>query len=250
MKFRRLRIVLAVIFAAVFLFSGFMIARTLWEYHSIEKAGEVLQERFVSKRPAVTRADNVPDTAEAAPITVDFEALQAENADVIGWLYCEGTPINYPVMQSGDNDYYLHRDLAKKTFRAGSLFADFRCTPPQSGQLFLIFGHSMKNGSMFGTLYKFREQAYYEAHPVMYLLTPAGDYRIDLAAGMATEPDDDLYRLDNETLPAALTRFTEGSAFDSPVTLTPADSVIALSTCAYGSDGSRFVLLGRAVPLF
>lgn len=87
-------------------------------------------------------------TQEDLSITVDFEELLAQYPNAVGWLYCEGTPINYPVMQSDDNDYYLRR-LPDGTYNtAGSLFADYRCGKLGESNNYIIYGHNMKNGTM------------------------------------------------------------------------------------------------------
>ena len=87
------------------------------------------------------------------PPEVDFEELQKMNSDVIGWIEVEAIPeISYPIVRGEDNDYYLHRTFKKANNSAGSIFVDYR-----NGQYFgdcntIVYGHNMKNGSMFGKL--------------------------------------------------------------------------------------------------
>ena len=94
----------------------------------------------------------VNETADIVPIQVDFDVLSKENQDVIGWLYCPDTSINYPVVQAADNEYYLHRLLDDSKNAAGTLFMDYRNSADLSDWNSVIYGHNMKNGSMFGSL--------------------------------------------------------------------------------------------------
>ncbi len=117
-----------------------------------------------------------------------FEKLTAEYPDTVGWLYCEGTPINYPVVQSKDNLRYLRRLPDGRYNAAGSLFADYRCKEVAASGNYIIYGHNMKNGSMFGTLVRYKSQNYYDEHPTLYYLTPERTFRIELIAGFVTSP--------------------------------------------------------------
>ena len=131
---------------------------------------------------------------EKQPVKIDFDQLLAQYPDTVGWLYCEGTPINYPVMQSDDNDYYLRR-LPDGTYNtAGSLFADYRCGKIGETNNCIIYGHNMKNGTMFSSLTKYKSQSYYDEHPVLYLYTPEGDYKIELIAGFVSKPTGEVYQ--------------------------------------------------------
>ena len=107
-----------------------------------------------------TEASEHPETDSL--VSVDFEKLTAEYPDTVGWLYCEGTPINYPVVQSKDNLRYLRRLPDGRYNAAGSLFADYRCKEVAASGNYIIYGHNMKNGSMFGTIVRYKCQNYYD----------------------------------------------------------------------------------------
>lgn len=194
---KTLRRIAVLFLLLVFLFSGWQVLSILSEYKTGEASYEDLSQAYTTRQP-VTPADKpqdpVPESEpaeetepkETAPITVDFDALLAECPDVVGWLYCPDTPINYPVVQAEDNDYYLRRLLDGTWNSNGSIFMDYRCPSDFSGGNSILYGHNMKNDAMFGTLEDYRKQEYYDAHPVLYLLTPAQDYRIDLIGGYTT----------------------------------------------------------------
>ncbi len=166
----------------------------------------------------------MPEAVEIG-ITVDFDALLEINPDVIGWLYCPDTVINYPLVQGEDNDYYLHRLINGTPNNNGTLFVDEQNSAGFSDENTVIYGHHMRNGSMFGYLENYEQQSYYEAHPVVYLLTPEGNYASWLAE-QRTRSD-----------------------FSAPVEVERGDRVVTLSTCAYDFQDARYVVLGKLVSL-
>ena len=111
-----IRTIVLIVSVAAFCFAAYK----LYDYYSEMKKGDDAVNKL--KNIAVTEQN----TAEKAPISVDFAALQAENPDIIAWLYSEGTPINYPVVQSDDNRYYLRRLTDGSYNTNGTLFMDFR----------------------------------------------------------------------------------------------------------------------------
>ena len=178
---------------------------------------------------------------------MDFDALRQQNKDVIGWLYCPDTPINYPVVQAHNNDYYLHRLLDGRTNRAGTLFMDYRNADDFSDWNSIVYGHNMKNGTMFACLSKYRNQAYLDAHATMYLLTPEKNYAIDVLAGFITPESAELYRSfsPEEKAKERLLRTWLKNAAVSPDAYPAADDrLITLSTCTYEYDGARYVIIG------
>ena len=150
-----------------------------YEYKQSEKEYSELADIMVSPADSYMY---VSQGGSGAPIDVNFGALNAMNANVVGWLYCEGTPINYPVVQSTDNSYYLNRLYDNQSNSAGAIFMDAQNAPDLSDVNTIIYGHNMKNGSMFASLQNYDEQWYYGEHPVMYYLTKDHDYQIDSRA--------------------------------------------------------------------
>ena len=180
---RLLKILLFLLAFGVFSYSGYQ----LYEYWSEGQKSHAANEKLIGKavetvwEPELTEEKNEPKI-EFAPLSVDFEILQKENPDIIAWIYCEDTPVNYPIVQADDNDYYLRRLLDGTWNVAGTLFMDYRNADDFSDWHTVIYGHNMKNDSMFGTLPEYRSQEYYEQHPAWYLLTPTQNYKIELCA--------------------------------------------------------------------
>lgn len=212
---------------------------------------DLAQQTVTVKQPQQTDEQEAASAPETAPIQVDFAVLQAQNPDVVAWLYCPDTVVNYPVAQAGDNDKYLHTLLDGTANNNGTLFMDYRNAADLSDGLAIIYGHNMKSGKMFGTLDNYKKQDYFDAHPVWYLLTPQQDYKVELAAGWVTMDNDSLYDqpLDADGIAALVETAYKRSNFTSGVQISDADELILLSTCSYETDNARYVLLGRLVPL-
>ena len=195
--------------------------------------------------------DENPLPGETAPIAVDFDALWETNQDVVGWLYCEDTPINLPLVQAEDNSYYLHRLLDGTWNSAGTLFVDCRNAGDFSDKNTIIYGHNMKNKEMFGTLSNYREQFYYEAHPIMWLLTPEESFQLALIAGYVAPYNAEIYSfgLAEGDISALMEKSIKQSTFQSGFQPSQADRYVTLSTCSYEYDNARYVLIGCLRPL-
>lgn len=174
------------------------------------------------------------------------------NGDVCGWLYCPGTPIDYPVLRGEDDDAYLHRAYDGSYSAGGSLFVEALNRPGFADANTIVYGHHMRDGSMFACLERWAEPGFYEAHPVMWLLTPEGDYRIDIFAGYTTSGYSDTYTIYTEGCPELaeyLGRCLEQSDFAVGTEPEAGGRYVTLSTCAYAFTDARYVLHGRLVPV-
>ncbi len=190
----------------------------------------------------------VPESEkDPIPITIDLTSLQAQYPDVIGWIYCEDTPISYPVAQGADNDQYLHHLLNGNYNTAGTIFADYRNGAIGSDHNFVIFGHNMKNETMFCSLVRYKNQDYYDAHPMFFYFTANQVYRIELIAGYVTSIPSDAYKVNFEN-EDQLRAYVEGainkSTFKSNVEYTAGDRIVTLSTCSYEFTNARYVVIG------
>lgn len=249
--------VICVALGLAMILSGYLIFDYYLDRLKAESAYDELSEFAMSEEAEATEPASdlsVDDTTEATectetnvPVFVDFEKLTAEYPDTVGWLYCEGTPINYPVVQGKDNLRYLRRLPDGSYNAAGSLFADYRCKEVAASGNYIIYGHNMKNGSMFGTLVRYKSQNYYDEHPTLYYLTPERTFRIELIAGFVTKSTGEVY---NTQLSAEHVRqFCAESDFSSGITPQDDDVFITLSTCSYEYENARYVVIGRAIEI-
>ncbi|MBQ7086884.1 MAG: class B sortase [Clostridia bacterium] len=207
------------------------------EYEEVDAVYEDLAEKFIvieeanDTDPGKVNADE-PTTA-APEVKISFEELVAMYPDVIGWLYCEGTPINYPVVQAKDNDYYLRRMINGKYNVGGTIFVDYRNSDDFSDPVTLIYGHNMKNGSMFGAIPKYAKKDFLQAHKIMTLKTPDKNYEIEIIGGVKTDAYDPIYSMDVGNLAKQLKYAPEKG-----------EKIIVFSTCLYDTEDSRYLLAG------
>lgn len=196
---------------------------------------------------AVPTPEPPTPTPELPPIDVDFELLRSENPDVVGWIYCPDTEVNYPVLQSEDNNYYLRRRSDGVHQTAGSIFADYRNSADLSDENVVLYGHNMKNGTMFALLPHYARQEFYEAHPVWYLLTPTANYKVELFAGFVTSTKSPVYSAQREMTGdgrPVTDRAWEDSDFRGVDPPQEGDRTLTLSTCSYEFSDARYVVLG------
>lgn len=245
------------LFAGVFLYAAYQIYLYWQTGEEAAQLSEALIEQVVVTQsdspgsiPAESR-DGPAEQTESAPISVDFDALWQENEDVVAWLYCPDTPIHYPVVQSEDNSYYLRRLLNGEYNANGTLFLDYRNASDFSDFNSVIYGHHMKNEAMFGTLVKYKEQEYYDEHPVLYLLTPEQNYKVELIAGFVTSSSAELYALVDtpEARAALLEKAVSESTFVPEAAASADDMLLTLSTCSYEYDDARYVVLGKLTEI-
>ncbi len=179
-------------------------------------------------------------------IKVDFAGLTSKYPDVVGYIYGANTKVQYPIVQSSSNDYYLNHDLDGNVNNNGSIFMEHLCSSDFSDQNTIIYGHNMKSGLMFANLTNYKSQSYYNAHPYFYIYTPSQTYKLNMYAGFVCEHDDEVYALSLSQ--SQLEAMAAKSTFKSNIG-TPTGRVVTLSTCSYEFNDARYVVVGELVPV-
>lgn len=266
---RRLRIAAMALLLAVFCGAGIIVFAVQRRYAEEAQVYEQAAEEFLrwpeggeedegshGTDKSVYNAADVSGTVsgfgkEAHP-EVDFDGLLAVNDEIVGWLYCEDTRINYPVVQGSDDDFYLKHNYKKERQNVGSVFVEALNRPGFADSNTVIYGHQMNDGSMFDVLDSWKEQEFYEAHPVMWLLTPEENYKVLLFSGYTTAALSDTYTVFTgpcRQLEEYLEQCAANSDFQAKVELNGDAKYITLSTCAYDFENARYVLHGKLVPV-
>lgn len=186
--------------------------------------------------------------------TMDFDQLEQVNEDVRGWLICEGTSINYPVAQAENNTYYLEHLFTGGENRTGAIFMDCGSSRYFTDVCTWLYGHNRKDDTMFAVLPSYTEQDFYEEHPVMYLLTPYEDYRVDIFAcirsSVTIETEWRVKSFDGrEAFEAYIDRIREQSAIRTDVVPAWGDQLLAMCTCTNEVRDDRYVVFGLMRPL-
>ena len=194
------------------------------------------------------------DLPEYAAPEVDFEELMKVNDDVIGWIEVEAIPsISYPIVQADDNDYYLKRTIYKKWNSAGSIFADYSNDGAFSDCNTIIYGHNMKNGSMFGLLSNLYEDEKYRESPYIWICTPNGKYRYEIFSMQYTHANSSTYtfhQTQGDDFLQYLIKMASVSEVDFKIPyLSGDDRIITLSTCT-SDKNTRFVVQARWIATY
>lgn len=197
--------------------------------------------------------DNITKTAQTDGFTgdIDFDALRKINPDIVGWLYYEGTLIDYPIVQGSDNDKYLTTMFDGTYGSFGTLFVDAVTDAPFRQFNTIVYGHHMRNGSMFGQLRRLKDPEYANEHPRMELITPEGKYHLEIWAFLNQPSDSRLYTTnisEEEDIDEYLTMIEGLSEYVTDVKVTNKDRIVELSTCAYEYQDARYVVVGKMVP--
>ena len=186
---------------------------------------------------------------EPIPVAeIDFAALTAVNSDVVAWICCPDTVINYPVVLGGDNEYYLTHLVDGTENGNGTLFIDWKNSRDFSDENTVVYGHHMQSGKMFACLVEYADQAFFDAHPIIYLVTPEAKYKIELFSGYTTTFDSSAYTLrfsSSHEYAEWLREIARKSDFKANMHLSTNDHIITLSTCAYSFYDARYVVHGR-----
>ena len=213
-------------------------------------------EQTASPESAPDPTEPKRDDTDIILPSVDFEALRENGPDIIGWLSLPDTVLNYPVTQTDNNEYYLNHLYDGTYNKVGCLFADYENQADFSDRNTIIYGHNMRDGSMFALLNRYDEQSYFDTHRQMYLVTPKGGYVMEIFAAFAAKPEESgsetspwqLSWKDDGAYTTWLTAMKERSAVESDVTVTCSDKVLTLSTCTPGGTG-RFLVMGKLVKV-
>ena len=246
---RGLGILLVIVLAGVFLFTTGRLLLILHRYRTEEQLYQNASQQFTLEAPAKQDGEG---SASSIPLEVDFAELTAVNDDVVGWICCEDTVISYPVLHGADNDAYLRRDFRGAYAFCGSIFTDAENAKGFADANTLVYGHNMKDGTMFSSLENWLDPDFFTAHPSMWLLTPEQDYRIELFSAYSTSALSDTYTVlheGGEALASYLAAASAQSVVQTDVE-TPADAhYVVLSTCADSLDLARIVVHGKLVPV-
>ena len=233
--------IILVIAIVVFAVSAYKLYGIFSEYNKGDKEYQKIQDLVIN-------TDKKDDTKEET-FSVDFEKLLEMNSDVVGWIrFDEPSEINYPVVQGRDNEEYLKRTFEANTNKLGTLFVDVNNPGDFSGRNTFIYGHNMKNGSMFAQLLKYKDDSFYKEHPYFYIYTPVGKVRTYeiFSAGVVKDTSDSYIMdyADDAAFQTYIDYIKQQSAYPTSAEVTTASKIVSLSTCTNVRDDERFLVHG------
>lgn len=178
---------------------------------------------------------------------IDLEALQAVNPDVIGWICIPDTEISYPLLQGEDNDFYLSHTWEGEKRSGGSIFMDWRSSADLSDFHTILYGHRMRDGSMFGALKNYKTQDFLQEHPSIYIADNSGVHVYDIFAVWEPQVNSVVYSHDldtEEVRQELLDTCLASSVIHTNLIPKQGDRLLTLSTCTEYSYHSRWIVQG------
>lgn len=270
-----IRLIVMLVALAVFVYSGYTLYGFYKEYKKSSDEYDNLEHNYAADKESESEnLDNLEDDAALQNISgrevrtviengeektlpvlknpIDFTQLLSVNSDIVGWLRIRALDISYPVVQGEDNDYYLHRTFEKTDNFAGCLFVNSYNMGDFTDQNTIIYGHNMKNGSMFGKLKNFNDPEVFQKSRYFWIFTPEFIYQYRIFSASVVDKTGLTYQVSftDDEFDQFITRAYSNSVVDNQgVTVTKDDRIVTLSTCT-GDDATRFVVMGKLAQIY
>lgn len=236
---------LQIIFLVIIIFSGIEIIK--WNGDN-QKTQEILED--ISQSVIQEEITNEAGEIETV-IKVDFEKLKEMNSDTVAWIKVNNTNVEYPIVQTEDNDYYLTHSFDKSYSKAGWIFADYRNILDGTDRNLIVYGHNRMDGSMFASLEQCLEEDW-QAHPenkAIRFMTENEEAIYEIFSIYEVEDEEFYIRTDfydDESYQSFLNVLKRRSYYDFGIEPTAEDKILTLSTCTNYNNG-RIVIHARKV---
>ena len=214
------------------------------------------QAHLYSNLAAVREQDTQQETASEPEKQASYRNLYLENADMVGWIQIEGTSIDYPVMQTpADPNYYLKHDFEKHYTDYGCPFMQADCDALAPSDNLIIYGHNMKDGSLFADLAKYGSKDFWQTHKTVWFDTELGSYAYEIFAviHMTVQADDadafPFYRFVDAAAPEDFAAYVSAckarALYDTGIFAEYGDRLLTLSTCDNITDDGRLLVIAK-----
>lgn len=240
------------LFIGLFGMTGLTSIAFLWMYAAQSKQ----QAHLYSDLAAVRQQDTQQETASEPEKQASYQNLYWKNADMVGWIQIEGTRIDYPVMQTpADPNYYLKHDFEKDFTDYGCPFMQADCDALAPSDNLIIYGHNMKDGSMFADLAKYRSKDFWQTHKTVWFDTELGSSAYEIFAVIHTTVQADdadafpFYRFVDAAAPEEFADYVSAckvrALYDTGVSAQYGDKLLTLSTCDNITDNGRVLVIAK-----
>jgi len=249
----RIQNIILLLAIIVFLGSAGYLIKYYWDGYQAEKTVGDLKGLIAEDSIAVSEAGGEP---AAEDMREKFAKLYALNNDFVGWLSIEGTNIDYPVMHTpNDPEFYLRRNFYKESENAGTLFVDYRNSLNPASTNVIIYGHHMKNKTMFYALMNYKDKSFYEEHKIISFDTLYGRGEYEIVAVILSKAysiEDEAFKYydfieasTEEEYNEFMQNIKQLQLYDTGVESRFGDQLITLSTCEYSQDDGRLAVIAR-----
>lgn len=192
---------------------------------------------------------SVPAARES--VAVDFKGLLLINPETVGWISIENTHINYPVVRHDNNEFYLTNGFERKRNGSGCIFMDYRNMSPDKDVNTILYGHHMKDSSMFRDLVLYKNKNFFSTNGRVVFNSPDKKYEWQVFSVYVAETDDFDYLMtsfkDKKTYAGYIKAIKDRSLFSSEISVSTDDRILTLSTCSYESANARTVVHAKMI---
>lgn len=256
---KKVWVIILAVSLAVFVVAGINVFRLgseyrkgIQEYEKLENYAEVADDTAIETAEEETEAAEAEEEKVTIPVSLDvrFDELQSLNEDFVGWIYYAPLELSYPIVRGDDNDYYTHYTFEGEKNASGAIFMDFLNRKDFTDYNTIIYGHNMRNGTMFGSLKKLlNDESYLEEDQNFYIFTEDATYMYEIFAVYLTKADSNTYNLirSEEEQQALLDYVAENATYLSDKEVTAQDQIVTLSTCHGLHSTNRTVVMGVLV---
>lgn len=258
-KRRRLVVVLCSLCAAVcFGYFGvyyYYAEKTRADYEALASLKN--SDMLANETESVIVVRGEEEKIELPDILNDYKTLYNKNKKLIGWLKIDDTIIDYPIMQTSNNEYYLTYNFNQEYDKNGSIFMDYQCKAYPRSQNIILYGHHMKSGKMFGDLEKYAKQSYYEEHSIIQFDTiyEKSTYQVMYVFRTKVLKENEIafkyYQFidanSEEEYNSYMREMAEMSLYDTGITAEYGDELLTLSTCDNSQTDGRFVVVAKRI---
>ena len=221
-------------------------------------AQSIQQAHLYSDLAAVRTQNKQPEIALQSSVQQSNRTLYLENSDMVGWIQIEGTGIDYPVMRTPtDPNYYLKHDFEKHYKDYGCPFMQADCDAQAPSDNLIIYGHNMKDGSMFADLAKYRSKDFWQTHKTVRFDTASGSCAYEIFAVIHTTVQADaadafpFYRFVNAASPEEFADYVSAckarALYDTGISAEYGDKLLTLSTCDNITDNGRWLVIAKRI---
>ncbi len=228
-------------------------------YQEADNVYDIVEEPTTTLSPTVnhdpsdgTSDEETTPTAPLPTININLDEQKEKFPDLVGWIKSSDEMINYPVVIGPENDYYLYRLANGTPNDLGSIFMDSRLPGGFDEDIWIIYGHNTRNGSMFGSLDKYAEPGYDATNDYFMIKNFDGDYKMDISAAYYVDALSEMFPLEfSETYTQQdyLNEVKNRALFYHDQELGPDDKLVVLVTCAYVFTEARLTIVGVASPV-
>lgn len=235
------------IFALIAIIAGVLFMREYFDSKNSQKNFNELETLIVQQ------TEETEEKSEQEIAYEKYKELLAKNNDFIGWIKIDGTNVNYPVMQTVDNpNFYLKHNFEKQYSDYGVPYLDEECFVDLTNNL-VIYGHNMKNGTMFTDLVNYKDKSYWEEHQIINFDTMAefSEYQVMYAFAFDTDNETFCYNdytdMTEEKFAEFMSECENRMAYDTGIRVEYGDEILTLSTCEYTHENGRFVVVAKKI---